>query len=148
MAGSAQRRPQLGEVVDLAVEHGPDGVVLVGERLVGQRTEVDDAKPRVTQRALPEGPGAVGIGTAMAQASDHVDHADAAHERDAIRPDQSRDATHVRERGTSSRRAASACRTTWTQHRGKLNMELTADGGGDPSSRPFERPDGSLGQSP
>ena len=49
MAAGFQLRPDVGVVVDLAVEDDPHGVAFVGDRLV-TGGEVDDAEPAVTQR--------------------------------------------------------------------------------------------------
>src|SRR6266850_1435326 len=62
---------QLAEVVDLAVEHDPDGTVLVVDRLMAGR-EIDDAQAPHAERDALVDEHAFIVGAAMA---DHVAHA-------------------------------------------------------------------------
>ena len=60
MAGGFELRPDVGVVVDLAVEDDPDRAVFVDERLMAGR-QIDDAQPAVAERRLivHEQPGIV-----------------------------------------------------------------------------------------
>ena len=49
MAGGFELRPDVGVVVDLAVEDDPDRAVLVRHRLMAGR-QIDDAQPPVAER--------------------------------------------------------------------------------------------------
>ena len=73
-------RPQLGVVVDLAVEDELDRPVFVRHRLVGAVREVDDREPARAEADSPVGrdPGAGAVGTAMGER--------VAHPRDATAP--------------------------------------------------------------
>ena len=66
-------RPQLGVVVDLAVEDELDRPVLVRHRLVGAVREVDDREPARAEADAPVGgdPGARAVGAAMGERVAH-----------------------------------------------------------------------------
>ena len=71
VASRGQLGPQLGEVEDLAVEDGPDRLVLVGQRLVAP-LQVDDAEAaHPDRRAAAEVEAAV-VGAAVANDLDHA----------------------------------------------------------------------------
>ena len=70
MAARRQVRPHVGEVVDLAVEDGPDGAVFVAERLIAGR-EIDDAEPPVSEPDAGRDVIPGGVGSTM---RDRVGH--------------------------------------------------------------------------
>ena len=62
--------PQRGEVVDLAIEDGPDGAVLIGERLMPSR-QIDDRQPAKPERGMIV---AIDAGIVRPAVSDPVHH--------------------------------------------------------------------------
>jgi hypothetical protein len=68
-----QARPQLGVVVELAVEHDDDVAALVGQRLVAV-LGIDDGQPAHAQRHLGGVEQALSVRSAVDQAGDHRGH--------------------------------------------------------------------------
>ena len=94
MPGALELAPQIGVVVDLAVEDDADGFVLVGQRLAAAG-EVDDAESPVAERGHRVGEQAGAVGPAV---GDHVPHADDARRvvsAQRVAADDSRDSTHA-----------------------------------------------------
>ncbi len=86
---------QLGEVVDLAVEDGPDRLVFVRQRLIAGG-EIDDAQPAMAEADALADVEAVGVGTAM---GDDRHHRRQLFRLDAVRGievEASDDAAHIR----------------------------------------------------
>ena len=93
-------RPELAEVVDLAVEHEPEALVGVAHRLP-PRDEVDDREPRHAERHAGLGVDAHVVGPAMAEQVEH--------RRQEVRrrlADETGDAAH--QRGLPATRASSS----------------------------------------
>ena len=93
-------RPELAEVVDLAVEHEPEALVGVAHRLP-PRDEVDDREPRHAERHAGLSVDAHVVGPAMAEQVEH--------RRQEIRrrlADEAGDAAH--QRGLPATRASSS----------------------------------------
>ena len=70
VAAPFELRSDLGEVVDLAVEHHDELAVVREHRLVAQSRQVEDRKPRVAEGDAPAGahPRAAVVGAALTQA--------------------------------------------------------------------------------
>ena len=96
-----ERLSQLGEVVDLAVEHHGDGAVLVEHRLVACR-QIDDAEPPVPEPHPGADVEAVGVGAPMPQLRRHAAQEPAVHRVAGIGVDDSRDAAHQRAASSSA----------------------------------------------
>ncbi len=86
-------RAELGVVVDLAVEDDPDGLVLVGERLVASR-QINDAQPPVTEYRLRVREDPRIVWPAMGDDVAHLQHARAVIRVQLLRCDESCDSTH------------------------------------------------------
>src|SRR5690606_28219862 len=90
---------QFGMVVDLAVEGDPDGVVLVGNRLVAA-LKVDDAQSAKTKAAGATDEAAVVVGTAMGDGLLHRAHPRRIGQPFRVEEEFAADATHGSEKGS------------------------------------------------
>ena len=93
VAAALEVRPQLDVVEDLAVEHRPDGLVLVVDRLVAA-LEVDDAQPRMAQAEAGLGVIAGAVRPARRQRRDHGLELAARHVAAAVEVQDSGQAAH------------------------------------------------------
>src|SRR6185295_2389187 len=105
-----QLRAQLHVVEDLAVEHDPQRLVLVGERLLAGG-EVDDGEPGMGEAGVPVAVDAELIGTAMAQGPRHSQEGGARLPAGSLDVVDARYAAHARATSfTGSISRGAACR--------------------------------------
>ena len=115
MPATPQLAAQLAKVVDLAVEHDPDGLVLVGDRRI-PGLEVDDREAVLTDDACATAEMTFGVGTSVSQHAELVVYG--AHPGGRKRVDRAGDAAHWREvyEGCSTPRWTAA-RVGWPSFR-------------------------------
>ena len=90
-----QLSSKLQKVVDLAVEHHPDGTIFVRHRLMACRREVEDGQSTVDEAGARRRPVATVVGSSVAQRVGHPLENRGVDRPSVILKDHSADATHA-----------------------------------------------------